>query len=234
MDIVPDVHWRVPFLTTKHKHTMTIQEIKELDDNTVIPDFSATLQFVNEPRGKVQQCKLKDETGDIKMILITRPPVSADLQGKLVKVQGALSSLDTYTGIPVPQVKLLPKGKLIFDPRGSVRTELPVSEPPTKVNGFHSPSAGGNSQGQRAGMCVKGALDIIIAGYKQGDYKVEFFGKPEFGNLLRTLASDICRASEDIEAHKLAPTAKDREELVEPARDKVIQAAEELFTGDQG
>lgn len=212
---------------------MTIAEIKELDDNTSIPEFSATLQFVNEPKGKVQQCKLKDETGDIKLILITRPPLSLDTQGKLVTVQGALSSTDTYTGTPVPQVKLLPKGKLLFDPRGSVKSGAPPVNHVAKLNGFsHAPSTGGNSQGQRAGMCVKGALDIIIAGYKQGDHKVEFFGTPEFGNLLRTLASDICRASEDIEAHKLAPSAKDRAELV-AGEDKVIKAAEELFTGVQ-
>ena len=215
---------------------MTIQEIKELDDNTAIPEFSATLQFVSVPRGKVQQCKLKDQTGDIQLILISRPPISVDMQGKLVKVQGALASLDTYTGTPVQQVKLLPRGKLIFDPRGSVRAEAPASEPqinghyPIKLHpGHHAPTS--NSSGQRAGMCVKEAHALILAQYKQGVHSAEFFGTPEFANLLHFYCGVFYRESERLEKGEIAPSAKDRAELV--AEDKVIQAAEELFTGVQ-
>ena len=221
---------------------MTIEEILALPSGTKVEPVTVTLQFVNARKGpgKPQQIKVTDVTGSMRMVLWKRPDVYPDQQGTQQVIIGATVKDNEYNGNITKELHLNTDGS--FATPGSVSPEQPTASPApartvaefkkdvaTAVNGHsHSNGNGYNSNGARAGMCVRAALDVIIAGYKKGEYDLEFFGTHEFGVTLKRIASDVCRVSEEMEAHKLSPSARDREELL-VSKDKVIEADEELF-----
>jgi len=219
---------------------MNIAEILVLPDRSKVPAFTARVKFVNPRKSPKapQKLKLEDDSGVASLALWSRPDVYEDAKGKQMQVAGASIQDNVYEGKTYRELHLHKEGS--FSEAGG--SGSPAPEQPTRtvaefkknvataVNG-HSHGSNGNGNGAKSGMCIKGALDVLITAYKKGELDLEFFGGPEFGVSLRRIASDIYRESEAIEAHKLTPSAKERAELV-AGEDKVIEVAKELFTGD--
>jgi hypothetical protein len=209
---------------------MTIAEILELPNGSIVDPFEATLAQV-KPRkspNAPQHCTLRDSSGDIKLVVWKRKDLSASLQGKQTMIGGGKLVHNEYNGATTRELHLNPDNS--FEPKGSAsQHEAPACSPtPKPVTEYSSKRPEDFFQ-----AFLHDAVAIQIEAYRQGELKLEHFGSKEFSATTYRITSDLYRICKLIGEGKLAPAAKEREALTEQPKDKVVQAAQELFTGDE-